>query len=188
MSRSLSRSKTVAVAGAVLAGALWWRKHPSACPYAQRFWSSRTTVAAGRHLITGHDRADPIASLLIAPPMLRSGYTVVDGTRRERSPGFNGPRRRVRGPNRRQKNAICGHLAENRPSGPASKKPLSCKGFVLGSRASCDCLKIVVTSVRAWTRSGRAKGTLQPCHPATRRGTRNATRMRPRACGEVLRR
>jgi hypothetical protein len=22
----------------VLAGALWWRKHPSACPYAQRFW------------------------------------------------------------------------------------------------------------------------------------------------------
>jgi SAM-dependent methyltransferase len=25
-------------AGAVLAAALWWRKHPSACPYAQRFW------------------------------------------------------------------------------------------------------------------------------------------------------
>jgi ubiquinone/menaquinone biosynthesis C-methylase UbiE len=24
--------------GAVLAGALWWRKNPSACPYGQRFW------------------------------------------------------------------------------------------------------------------------------------------------------
>jgi ubiquinone/menaquinone biosynthesis C-methylase UbiE len=26
------------VAGGVGAGALWWRKHPSACPYGQRFW------------------------------------------------------------------------------------------------------------------------------------------------------
>jgi ubiquinone/menaquinone biosynthesis C-methylase UbiE len=25
-------------AGVVLGGALWWRKHPSACPYGQRFW------------------------------------------------------------------------------------------------------------------------------------------------------
>jgi ubiquinone/menaquinone biosynthesis C-methylase UbiE len=24
--------------GAVVAGALWWRTHPSACPYNQRFW------------------------------------------------------------------------------------------------------------------------------------------------------
>jgi len=24
--------------GAVLAAALWWRRHPSACPYGQRFW------------------------------------------------------------------------------------------------------------------------------------------------------
>jgi ubiquinone/menaquinone biosynthesis C-methylase UbiE len=24
--------------GVVLGGALWWRKHPSACPYGQRFW------------------------------------------------------------------------------------------------------------------------------------------------------
>lgn len=28
----------LAVAGAVLGAALWWRKHPSACPYGQRFW------------------------------------------------------------------------------------------------------------------------------------------------------
>ena len=26
-----------AAGSAVLAGALWWRKHPSACPYGQRF-------------------------------------------------------------------------------------------------------------------------------------------------------
>ena len=25
-------------AGAALAGALWWRRNPSACPYGQRFW------------------------------------------------------------------------------------------------------------------------------------------------------
>lgn len=28
----------LAVGGATLASALWWRKHPSACPYGQRFW------------------------------------------------------------------------------------------------------------------------------------------------------
>jgi ubiquinone/menaquinone biosynthesis C-methylase UbiE len=28
----------LAACGAVLAGALWWRKNPSACPYGQRFW------------------------------------------------------------------------------------------------------------------------------------------------------
>ena len=27
-----------AAGAAVLAGALWWRTHPSACPYSQRFW------------------------------------------------------------------------------------------------------------------------------------------------------
>jgi SAM-dependent methyltransferase len=34
-------------AGALLAGAWWWRKHPSACPYSQRFW-----VQAPHPLIT----------------------------------------------------------------------------------------------------------------------------------------
>lgn len=34
------KAKTVGLAagGAVLAGAMWWRKNPSACPYGQRFW------------------------------------------------------------------------------------------------------------------------------------------------------
>jgi len=37
----------LAAAGALLAGALWWRAHPSACPYGQRFW-----VEAPHPLIT----------------------------------------------------------------------------------------------------------------------------------------
>ncbi|HEY6695898.1 MAG TPA: methyltransferase domain-containing protein [Solirubrobacteraceae bacterium] len=28
----------LAVATALVAAALWWRRHPSACPYSQRFW------------------------------------------------------------------------------------------------------------------------------------------------------
>ena len=32
------RTVALAGAGAVTAGALWWRKNPSACPYGQRFW------------------------------------------------------------------------------------------------------------------------------------------------------
>lgn len=39
MSAVTVRRVVVAGAGiAVLAGALWWRKNPSACPYGQRFW------------------------------------------------------------------------------------------------------------------------------------------------------
>src|SRR3954449_4220299 len=36
-----------AITAAVVAAALWWRKHPSACPYNQRFW-----VQAPHPLIT----------------------------------------------------------------------------------------------------------------------------------------
>jgi uncharacterized protein (DUF305 family) len=34
----LPRTAGLAFGGGVLAAALWWRKHPSACPYGQRFW------------------------------------------------------------------------------------------------------------------------------------------------------
>jgi len=36
----MSRPRTIGLAAvaAVLGGALWWRKNPSACPYGQRFW------------------------------------------------------------------------------------------------------------------------------------------------------
>ena len=39
--------------------------------------SVATAVAAGVILVTGFDRADPLASLLIAVPMLRSGYKLL---------------------------------------------------------------------------------------------------------------
>ena len=41
------RKLVLAVAAAVVAVALWWRKNPSACPYNQRFW-----VEAPHPLIT----------------------------------------------------------------------------------------------------------------------------------------
>jgi protein-L-isoaspartate O-methyltransferase len=48
--RSQARGVAVAAGAAVLAAALWWRMHPSACPYGQRFW-----VEAPHPLIT-HQR------------------------------------------------------------------------------------------------------------------------------------
>jgi ubiquinone/menaquinone biosynthesis C-methylase UbiE len=33
-----ARRLSLLAGGAVLGAALWWRKHPSACPYSQRFW------------------------------------------------------------------------------------------------------------------------------------------------------
>lgn len=42
--------------GAVFAGALWWRAHPSACPYGQRFW-----VQAPHPLITRTRLRDVLA-------------------------------------------------------------------------------------------------------------------------------
>ena len=38
MNGVIVRRLGLAAGAAVLAGALWWRKHPSACPYGQRFW------------------------------------------------------------------------------------------------------------------------------------------------------
>src|SRR5215217_493557 len=45
--RSRARGLALAAGAAALAAALWWRKHPSACPYGQRFW-----VEAPHPLIT----------------------------------------------------------------------------------------------------------------------------------------
>jgi protein-L-isoaspartate O-methyltransferase len=35
---ALPRRAGLALGGGVFAAALWWRRHPSACPYGQRFW------------------------------------------------------------------------------------------------------------------------------------------------------
>jgi ubiquinone/menaquinone biosynthesis C-methylase UbiE len=55
------RSRILGAAGAVAAGAvfgvsLWWRRHPSACPYNQRFW-----VQAPHPLITRSRLRDALA-------------------------------------------------------------------------------------------------------------------------------
>jgi ubiquinone/menaquinone biosynthesis C-methylase UbiE len=66
----------LAVAGAVLAGALWWRKHPSACPYGQRFW-----VEAPHPLITRarlRDVLDPKAGERILEVGPGTGYYTLD--------------------------------------------------------------------------------------------------------------
>ena len=44
---SRARKAAVVTSGALAAAALWWRRHPSACPYSQRFW-----VQAPHPLIT----------------------------------------------------------------------------------------------------------------------------------------
>jgi ubiquinone/menaquinone biosynthesis C-methylase UbiE len=43
----MARVAATASAGGLVAAALWWRTHPSACPYSQRFW-----VEAPHPLIT----------------------------------------------------------------------------------------------------------------------------------------
>jgi ubiquinone/menaquinone biosynthesis C-methylase UbiE len=43
----VTRPLALVLGGVVAAAALWWRKHPSACPYGQRFW-----VEAPHPLIT----------------------------------------------------------------------------------------------------------------------------------------
>jgi SAM-dependent methyltransferase len=53
------RGLIVAAAAAVAGAALWWRKNPSACPYAQRFW-----VEAPHPLIT----RDRLREILEAKP------------------------------------------------------------------------------------------------------------------------
>lgn len=45
-----ARTLICAAGAATLAGALWWRKNPSACPYGQRFW------VEGPHPIITRDR------------------------------------------------------------------------------------------------------------------------------------
>jgi ubiquinone/menaquinone biosynthesis C-methylase UbiE len=45
--KKLTRLAAAVFSAALLAAAIWWRRHPSACPYSQRFW-----VEAPHPLIT----------------------------------------------------------------------------------------------------------------------------------------
>jgi ubiquinone/menaquinone biosynthesis C-methylase UbiE len=56
----MTRLKTIGAvtAGAIGAAALWWRTHPSACPYGQRFWveAPHPFITRGRLLEALHPR------------------------------------------------------------------------------------------------------------------------------------
>jgi SAM-dependent methyltransferase len=63
-------------AGGLLAGALWWRRNPSACPYGQRFW-----VEAPHPLITRarlHEVLDPRPGERVLEIGPGTGYYTLD--------------------------------------------------------------------------------------------------------------
>ena len=72
------RPRTLALAAlaGVLAAALWWRKHPSACPYGQRFW-----VEAPHPLITRErlrEALAPVPGERVLEVGLGTGYYSLD--------------------------------------------------------------------------------------------------------------
>jgi ubiquinone/menaquinone biosynthesis C-methylase UbiE len=62
----VSRPRLLAgtAAAAVLAGALWWRKNPSACPYGQRFWVEAPHPIITRERLRAVLRPEPGERLL----------------------------------------------------------------------------------------------------------------------------
>ena len=64
-----------AVAG-VLAGALWWRKNPSACPYGQRFWVEAPHPVITRERLRAVLRPQPGERILEIGP--GTGYYSLD--------------------------------------------------------------------------------------------------------------
>src|SRR5215468_11506474 len=74
--KKLARLAAAGFSAALLAAAIWWRRHPSACPYSQRFW-----VEAPHPLIT-RDRLreilDPKAGERILEVGPGTGYYTLD--------------------------------------------------------------------------------------------------------------
>jgi ubiquinone/menaquinone biosynthesis C-methylase UbiE len=71
---------TSAAAGAVVAAALWWRKHPSACPYGQRFW-----IEAPHPFITRdrlHEALQPMPGETVLEVGPGTGYYTLEVARR----------------------------------------------------------------------------------------------------------
>lgn len=75
----------LAAAGALAAAALWWRRHPSACPYGQRFW-----LAPPRPIITRRRLLDVLAPApgeRILDLGAGTGYYALDVARAVAAPG-----------------------------------------------------------------------------------------------------
>jgi ubiquinone/menaquinone biosynthesis C-methylase UbiE len=72
-----TRARAATAAALALAGAaLWWRRHPSACPYGQRFW-----VEAPHPLVTRarlHEALGPVAGRHLLEVGPGTGYYAVD--------------------------------------------------------------------------------------------------------------
>jgi ubiquinone/menaquinone biosynthesis C-methylase UbiE len=72
------RPRTLLNAGALaaLGAALWWRKHPSACPYGQRFWVEAPHPIITRERLRSVLRPEPGERILEVGP--GAGYYTLD--------------------------------------------------------------------------------------------------------------
>jgi ubiquinone/menaquinone biosynthesis C-methylase UbiE len=80
----MRRALPLAAAGAVVGAALWWRKHPSACPYGQRFWVEAPHPLITRALL--RDVLDPRPGERVLEVGPGTGYYTLDVAQRL-SPG-----------------------------------------------------------------------------------------------------
>jgi SAM-dependent methyltransferase len=70
------RTVSLVVGGVVVAAALWWRKHPSACPYGQRFWVEAPHPLITRERLRAVLQSQPGDRLLEVGP--GTGYYTLD--------------------------------------------------------------------------------------------------------------
>jgi ubiquinone/menaquinone biosynthesis C-methylase UbiE len=66
--------------GTVAAAAAWWRRHPSACPYAQRFWVEAPHPFIGRERLQEALRPEPGMNVLEVGP--GTGYYTLETAKR----------------------------------------------------------------------------------------------------------
>jgi ubiquinone/menaquinone biosynthesis C-methylase UbiE len=67
-------------AGTVAAAAAWWRRHPSACPYGQRFWVEAPRPFIGRERLTEALLPEPGMNVLEVGP--GTGYYTLEAAKR----------------------------------------------------------------------------------------------------------
>lgn len=73
---SVLRGVAAASAATVVGGAIWWRRHPSACPYGQRFWVQSPHPFITRSRLRGFLAAQPGERILEVGP--GTGYYTLD--------------------------------------------------------------------------------------------------------------